>query len=85
MAYDEGLATRARDLIGAEPGLAERKMIGGLAMLLHGNMALGCTAMRSSRAPTRSSGTFCWQNPVPGCSILTGRPTKGWLLVDPPG
>jgi hypothetical protein len=28
MAYDEVLAGRIRDLIGAEPGLAERKMFG---------------------------------------------------------
>jgi hypothetical protein len=41
MAYDEGLAARLRLLIGDEPGLAEKKMFGGLAMLLEGNMAVG--------------------------------------------
>ncbi len=41
MAYDEGLATRVRELLGGEAGLAEKKMFGGLAMLLDGNMAVG--------------------------------------------
>jgi hypothetical protein len=41
MAYDEGLATRVRDLIGDETGLVEKKMFGGLAMMLDGDMATG--------------------------------------------
>jgi hypothetical protein len=41
MAYDEGLATRIRDAIGGRPGLAEKRMFGGLAFLVHGNMACG--------------------------------------------
>jgi TfoX/Sxy family transcriptional regulator of competence genes len=41
MAYDEGLATRVREVLGDRPGLAERKMFGGLAFLVHGNMACG--------------------------------------------
>jgi hypothetical protein len=41
MAYDEGLATRIRDAIGDRPGLAEKQMFGGLAFLVHGNMACG--------------------------------------------
>ena len=31
MAYDEGLATRVRDVLGDRPGLAEKRMIGGHA------------------------------------------------------
>ena len=31
MAYDEGLATRVRDVLGDRPGLAEKRMFGGLA------------------------------------------------------
>ena len=41
MAYDEGLATTVRDAIGDRPGLAEKRMFGGLAFLVHGNMACG--------------------------------------------
>ncbi|TCO58323.1 hypothetical protein [Actinocrispum wychmicini] len=41
MAYDEGLATRLRELIGELPGVDEKRMFGGLAFLLNGNMACG--------------------------------------------
>lgn len=41
MAFDEGLAERVRDVVGDDPGVEERKMFGGLAVLLHGNMACG--------------------------------------------
>jgi hypothetical protein len=41
MAYDEQLAGRIRELIGARPGVVERKMFGGLGWMIGGNMAVG--------------------------------------------
>jgi TfoX/Sxy family transcriptional regulator of competence genes len=41
MAYDQGLATRIREVLADQPGLAEKQMFGGLAFLVHGNMAWG--------------------------------------------
>ena len=41
MAYDEYLAQRVRDAVGDDPGIDEKKMFGGLAVLLDGNMAVG--------------------------------------------
>src|SRR5919108_5115521 len=41
MAYDEDLANRVRELIAAEAGLTEKKMFGGLAFLIRGNMSVG--------------------------------------------
>jgi TfoX/Sxy family transcriptional regulator of competence genes len=85
VAYDEGLATRLRDLIGAQPGLAEKKMFGGLAMLLHGNMAVGVhgEALVVRTEPSQQERLLA----EPGARVfdLTGRPMKGWLLVDPAG
>src|SRR5687767_2961361 len=43
MAYDEELAARIRKLIGEEPALVEKKMFGGLAFLIGGNMAIGAS------------------------------------------
>ncbi len=43
MAYDEDLANRIRELVGTEPGLAEKKMFGGLAFLVGGNMAVAAS------------------------------------------
>lgn len=41
MAYDEELAQRIRDLVSTEPGHDEKKMFGGIAFMLNGNMAVG--------------------------------------------
>ncbi len=41
MAYDEALADRVRDAVGDRAGVVERKMFGGLAFMLRGNMAVG--------------------------------------------
>ena len=41
MAFDEKLAERIRKHLPAEKGLTEKKMFGGLAFLLGGNMCCG--------------------------------------------
>jgi TfoX/Sxy family transcriptional regulator of competence genes len=41
MAYDEELARRVRELLAGEEAIAEKAMFGGLAFLLHDNMAVG--------------------------------------------
>jgi hypothetical protein len=44
MAYDEELAGRIRQLIGSDPKLTEKKMFGGLAFLIQGNMAIAASS-----------------------------------------
>jgi TfoX/Sxy family transcriptional regulator of competence genes len=41
MAYDEELAERVRDLLSARSEVTERKMFGGIAFMVAGNMACG--------------------------------------------
>jgi TfoX/Sxy family transcriptional regulator of competence genes len=41
MAYDEALAERVRELLSARPDVSERKMFGGIAFMVAGNMACG--------------------------------------------
>ena len=41
MAYDETLAARIREGLGKRGGMEEKKMFGGLAFLLRGNMCVG--------------------------------------------
>jgi TfoX/Sxy family transcriptional regulator of competence genes len=85
MAYDEGLATRVRELLDEQPGVAEKQMFGGLAFLVHGNMACGVrgedlivrVAADSAEAALAEAGVRPFD--------LTGRPMTGWLLVDPDG
>jgi TfoX/Sxy family transcriptional regulator of competence genes len=40
MAYDEDLANRIRELVMIEDGIAEKRMFGGLAFLIDGNMSV---------------------------------------------
>ena len=41
MAYDETLAERVRAIMGDDPRLRERKMFGGLCLMVNGNMCVG--------------------------------------------
>jgi TfoX/Sxy family transcriptional regulator of competence genes len=41
VAYDEELAERVRDLISVRADVSERKMFGGIAFMVAGNMACG--------------------------------------------
>jgi len=43
MAYDENLAERIRELVVGESDVTEKKMFGGLAFLIGGNMAVGAS------------------------------------------
>jgi TfoX/Sxy family transcriptional regulator of competence genes len=82
MAYDEDLADRIRELLGGEPGLAEKKMFGGLAFLLGGNMAV---------AASGQGGVLVRVDPAEGEELagstaaepmeMQGRQMPGWLRV----
>ena len=41
MAYNEELAARIRISIEGRPGVTERKMFGGMAFMIYGNMCCG--------------------------------------------
>jgi TfoX/Sxy family transcriptional regulator of competence genes len=83
MAYDEELAERVRGLIGNEPGLTEKKMFGGLAFLIGGNMAVGASGQGGLlvRAdPEQSDSLVADTNARP--MEMRGRQMQGWLRVD---
>ena len=52
MAYDERLAERVRELLAGERGLSEKRMFGGLAFLLDGNMSVAASSYFEDTAPT---------------------------------
>jgi hypothetical protein len=53
LAYDETLADRVRATLAGRDGLTERKMFGGVAFMLNGNMACGLTSLANGRAALR--------------------------------
>jgi TfoX/Sxy family transcriptional regulator of competence genes len=83
MAYDEDLAGRIRELVALEPGLTERKMFGGLAFLIGGNMAVA--ASRQGGLMVRIDPDRCdalLANPGVRPFEMRGRSVSGWLRVD---
>jgi hypothetical protein len=83
VAYDEELADRIREQIGAEAGLTEKKMFGGLAFLIGGNMAIGASGqggllVRVDPEETDVLVVSTSARPME----MRGREMKGWLRVD---
>ncbi|WP_328877071.1 TfoX/Sxy family protein [Streptomyces sp. NBC_00299] len=82
MAYDEGLAERIRERLGADPEISEKRMFGGLAFLYRGNMAVGVTGgdLMVRVGPDATDAALA----RPGARIfdMTGRPMRGWAVVD---
>jgi hypothetical protein len=85
MAYDEILAGRVRAQLGRLDGLSEKKMFGGLAFLLSGNMCCGVNGddLIVRLAPEQTDDAL--SRAYTRVFDLTGRPMKGWLLVQPGG
>ena len=82
MAYDEDLANRIRELVGLEQGLTEKKMFGGLAFLVGGNMAIAASGQGGIlvRAdPAQSDKLVASTTAEP--AIMQGREMAGWLRV----
>jgi TfoX/Sxy family transcriptional regulator of competence genes len=86
MAYDEALAERVRERLGDEPGLTERKMFGGLAFLLEGNMSVGLTGGDELMVRVGEDGTDdALAQPHTRLFDMSGRPMKGWIVVSAEG
>ena len=83
MAYDTALAERVAALLAARAGVTERKMFGGIAFLVAGNMA--CGVMRDDLMVRMEPDAAAALDSEPGVRRfdMGGRPMKGWLLVAP--
>jgi TfoX/Sxy family transcriptional regulator of competence genes len=86
VAYDEDLASRIRDILQNEPGVTEKRMFGGLAFLINGNMAVSASGQ---------GGILLRIDPVDAPSLverpeasrfeMRGRAMDGWLRIDQTG
>jgi hypothetical protein len=82
MAYDTELADRIRFLIGTGPGVTEKKMFGGLAFLVGGNMAISASGQGGvlARIDPADSGTLI-ATANATLAVMGGRTMPGWLRV----
>jgi len=85
MAFDESLAERVRKQLDRQAGLTEKKMFGGLAFLINGNMSVGVHGSELIVRVAPEATTDALKEPGARPFDITGRPMKGWLLVGGPG
>jgi hypothetical protein len=83
MAYDEGLANRIREAVAGEAGVTEKRMFGGLAFLVHGNMAVSASSQGGLllRIDPADAETLT-QCPGVRRFEMRGREMDGWLGID---
>ncbi len=86
MAYDEDLASRVREMLATEEGVIERRMFGGLAFLIGGNMSVsvsgrGGLLLRCDPGETDALLGKPYATPFE----MRGRMMEGWLRIDPEG
>ena len=81
MAYDEALAERIRALIGADPRVSERKMFGGIAFMVGGNMCCGIVRdeLMVRLGPEKYEQALAQPHARP--MDFNGRPMKGMVYV----
>jgi TfoX/Sxy family transcriptional regulator of competence genes len=83
VAYDEATAQQIRELLAGDAGIEEKKMFGGLAFLVNGNMAV---------AASGQGGLLVRVDPAEGEKLVAstkatpmemrGRHMAGWLRVE---
>jgi len=85
MAFDDALAARIRRRLGKRAGLTEKRMFGGLAFLLNGNMCCGVHGQEMIVRLGPQDTERALREPHTRVFDLSGRPMKGWILVRPAG
>jgi TfoX/Sxy family transcriptional regulator of competence genes len=82
MAYDEDLADRIRELLAGQRGLTEKKMFGGLAFLIGGNMAVAASGQGGIlvRVDPGESDKLV-RSTKAKVAVMRGRQMPGWLRV----
>ena len=85
MAYDEALAARVRRLLKRRRGFAERKMFGGIAFMLDGNMCCGVLDRSLMLRLGHERAADALGEPHTREMDFTGKPMRSMIYVDPPG
>ena len=83
MSYDERLAERVRIALSGRKGVTERRMFGGIAFMLRGNMCCGVVRdlLMLRLGPERAARSLA--RPHVREMDFTGRPMKGMVYVLP--
>ena len=82
MAYNEQLAERISEVVNDQPGISSKKMFGGIAFMLNGNMC--CGVVGDDLMVRVGADAYEDALSLPGARPMdfTGRPMKGMVYVD---
>ncbi len=85
MAFDETLAARIRQRLSRRKNVEDKKMFGGIIFLLNGNMLVGVwmDSLIARVGPDEHEAAVL--RPHVKDFDITGKPMKGWVLVEPQG
>ena len=85
MPYDVHLAERMRSALNSRKGIVEKKMFGGIGFLLNGNIVVG--VWKNSLIVRLGPDGYeeALREPHVRVFDITGKPMKGWVLVEPEG
>lgn len=83
MAHNPALADRIRETLSGVRGVTEKRMFGGLAFLVNGNMAVAASGRGDLmvRVPPEATETMLTRAHV-SPMIMSGRETRGWVRID---
>ncbi|MFW0785169.1 TfoX/Sxy family protein [Gordonia sp. CPCC 206044] len=82
MAYDEDLADRIRECLSGQRGITEKKMFGGLAFLINGNMAVAASGRGGLMVRVGTdAGTRLVSRTHAEPMVMGGREMTGWLHI----
>lgn len=85
MAYDEGLAFRVREVLAEQDGLVEKKMFGGLAFMVRGNLALSVIKDELLVRVGSDGIDSAVTHPHARQANMAGRIMKGWVMITAEG
>ncbi|MBE0607641.1 MAG: TfoX/Sxy family protein [Deltaproteobacteria bacterium] len=85
MAFEEAVARRVRDALGKIPEVVEKRMFGGIAFMVRGNMCCGVIGDRLMLRVGTEGYETALSRPHAKPMDFTGRPMKGMIYVEPEG
>lgn len=85
MAFSESIAARIRDALARICGITEKRMFGVVGFLLHSNILVGVWKHSLIVRLGPEEGQAALLEPHVKEFDITGRPMKGWVLVEPDG
>src|SRR5476649_1929772 len=85
MPFDESLAGRIRVALARKKNIEEKKMFGAIGFLLNGNMLVGVWKKSLIVRLGPDGYEDAQLEPHVKEFDITGRPMKGWVLVEPAG